>query len=135
MNNFPVSLDITQFEAATKADGNMLWFGSGSGINPYWARKYNLNEDVRDRFMMNASLKYDITSWLNAEIKAGADTYTNNSNAKTYGGSPLTPTGRYSLGKGTFTETNYQALLVAKKDDLFGKFGGMATLGGNLMAA
>ena len=134
MNLFPVSLDIRQFRAATKADGNMLWYGSGSGINPYWASKYNLNEDVRDRFMMNASLKYEFASWLNAEVKAGADTYTNNSNAKTYSGSPLTPTGRYSVGKGTFTETNYQALLVAKKDDLFGKFGGMATLGGNLMA-
>ena len=134
MNLFPVSLDIRQFRPATKADGNMLWYGSGSGINPYWASKYNLNEDVRDRFMMNASMKYEFTSWLNAEVKAGADMYTNNSNTKTYGGSPLTPTGRYSLGKGTFMETNYQALLVAKKDNLFGKFGGMATVGGNLMA-
>lgn len=134
LNLFPRSLDIRQFKNAVNSDGNMIWYGSGSGINPYWANKFNLNEDVRDRFMMNASLKYDVTSWLDAEIKAGADTYTNNSNARTYGGSPMTPTGRYSLGKGTFTETNYQALLVAKKEDLFGKFGGMATLGGNLMS-
>ncbi|MFV8322537.1 SusC/RagA family TonB-linked outer membrane protein [Flavobacterium sp. LS2R12] len=134
LNNFPRSLDITQFKEATNADGNMIWLGSGSGINPYWGRKYNLNEDVRDRFMMNASLKYDIASWLNAEIKAGADTYSNSSNTKTYAGSPLAPTGSYSVGKSTFTETNYQALLIAKKDDLFGKFGGMATLGGNLMS-
>ena len=134
LNLFPRSLDIRQFRDAVDTDGNMIWFGSGSGINPYWANTYNLNEDVRDRFLMNASLRYDVTSWLNAEIKAGADTYTNNSNARTYAGSPMTPTGRYSLGKGTFTETNYQGLLIAKKDDLFGKFGGMATLGGNLMA-
>ncbi|TDE27979.1 SusC/RagA family TonB-linked outer membrane protein [Flavobacterium ranwuense] len=133
LNLFPRSVDITQFKEGADANGNMIWFGGGSGINPYWANKYNLNEDVRDRFLMNASLKYDITSWLNAEIKAGADMYTNNSNARTYSGSPMTPTGRYSLGKSTFTETNYQALLIAKKDDLFGKFGGMATLGGNLM--
>ncbi|UFH34301.1 SusC/RagA family TonB-linked outer membrane protein [Flavobacterium acetivorans] len=134
LNNFPRSLDITQFKGATNADGNMLWYGSGSGINPYWANKNNLNEDIRDRFMMNASLKYEVTDWLNAEIKAGADMYTNNSNAKTYAGSPLATTGSYTVGKSTFTETNYQALLVAKKDDLFGKFGGMATLGGNLMS-
>jgi TonB-linked SusC/RagA family outer membrane protein len=134
LNNFPRSFDITQFKEATKADGNMLWYGSGSGVNPYWARKYNLNEDERDRFMMNASLKYDFTSWLNAEIKAGADMYTNSSNAKRYAGSPLAATGSYSLNKGTFRETNYQALLIAKKDDLFGKFGGMATFGGNLMS-
>jgi TonB-linked SusC/RagA family outer membrane protein len=134
LNLFPRSLDITQFKDPVGADGNMRWYGSGSGINPYWGNIFNLNEDVRDRFMMNASLKYDVNSWLNAEIKAGADMYTNNSNARTYGGSPMTATGRYSLGKSTFTETNYQALLIAKKDDLFGKFGGMATLGGNLMA-
>jgi TonB-linked SusC/RagA family outer membrane protein len=134
LNLLPRSLDITQFKDGADATGNMIWYGTGSGINPYWANKFNLNEDVRDRFMMNASLKYDVTSWLNAEIKAGADMYTNNSNTRTYSGSPMTPTGRYSIGKSTFTETNYQALLIAKKDDLFGKFGGMATLGGNLMA-
>ena len=134
LNLFPRSVDITQFRDATDANGNMIWFGGGSGVNPYWASKYNVNEDVRDRFMMNASLKYEATNWLTAEIKAGADMYTNNSNARTYAGSPMTASGRYSLGKSTYTETNYQGLLIAKKDDLFGKFGGMATLGGNLMA-
>ena len=133
LNLFPRSVDITQFKAGADSQGNMIWFGGGSGINPYWASKYNLNEDVRDRFLMNAALKYEFNSWLNAEIKGGSDMYTNSSNARTYGGSPLTTTGRYSSGKGTFVETNYQALVVAKKDDLFGKFGGMATLGGNLM--
>ena len=133
LNLFPRSLDIRQFSGAVNEQGNMIWYGSGSGINPYWANKYNLNEDVRDRFMMNASLKYQVASWLSAEIKGGADMYTNNSNARTFGGSPMTPTGRYSLGKSTFMETNYQALLIAQKDDLFGKFGGSATLGGNLM--
>ena len=133
LNLLPRSLDITQFENAIDAQNNMIWYGTGSGLNPYWASQYNLNEDVRDRFMMNAALKYEVTNWLNAEIKGGADMYTNSSNAKTYAGSPLTNTGRYSSSKGTFMETNYQALLVAKKDDLFGKFGGMATLGGNLM--
>lgn len=133
LNLFPRSLDITQFSNPVDAGGNMIWYGTGSGINPYWASQFNLNEDTRDRFMMNGSLKYEVTSWLNAQINAGADMYTNSSNARTYSGSPMTTTGRYSLGKSTFTETNYQALFVAKKDDLFGKFGGMATLGGNLM--
>lgn len=133
LNLFPRSVDITQFKAGADSQGNMIWFGGGNGINPYWASKYNLNEDVRDRFLMNAALKYEFNSWLNAEVKGGSDMYTNSSNARTYGGSPLTTTGRYSSGKGTFVETNYQALVVAKKDDLFGKFGGMATLGGNLM--
>ena len=133
LNNLPRSLDITQFENSVDNQGNMIWYGTGSGLNPYWASKYNLNEDLRDRFMMNASLKYEVTSWLSAEIKGGADMYTNTSNARTFAGSPLTSTGRYSSSKGTFVETNYQALLIAKKDNLYGKFSGMATLGGNLM--
>lgn len=133
LNLMPRSLDITQFRNSVDANGNMIWYGTGSGINPYWGYQYNLNEDERDRIMMNGTLKYEIASWLTGQVNAGADIYTNNSNARTYSGSPLTPTGRYSLGKNTFTETNFQALFIAKKDDLFGKFGGMATLGGNLM--
>jgi TonB-linked SusC/RagA family outer membrane protein len=133
LNLLPRSIDIKQFRDPVDASGNMIWYGTGTGINPYWANQFNLNEDVRDRFMMNGSLKYEATSWLSAQINAGADIYTNSSNARTYSGSPMTTTGRYSLGKNTFTETNYQALFIAKKDDLFGKFGGVATLGGNLM--
>ncbi len=131
----PRSLDIREFSNATNADGNMIWFpGAGSQINPYWGNKYNLNEDSRDRFIMNGSVKYDFTSWLNAEIKGGADLYTTNTESKVYGGSPLTPTGRYGLGKQTFSETNFSSLISARKDNVFGKVGGVITLGGNLMA-
>lgn len=130
----PRSLDITQFSNAVNEQGNMLWYGGGSQINPYWGNQYNLNQDVRDRFIMNGSLRYRFTSWLNAEVKAGADTYYTNSESKVYAGSPLTPTGRYGLGKQTFTETNYSALIAASKDNLFGRLGGAVSIGGNLMA-
>ncbi len=131
----PRSLDIRQFNNAASADGKMIWFpGAGSQVNPYWGSLYNLNMDNRDRFIMNGSLKYNFTSWLNAEIKAGADLYTTSTESKVYAGSPLTPTGRYGLGKQTFSETNYSTLLSARKDNLFGRFGGVVTLGGNLMA-
>ena len=36
---------------------------------------YNTNQDKRNRFLLNGSLKYQITDWLNAEIKAGSDMY------------------------------------------------------------
>lgn len=131
----PRSLDILQFNKANTPDGNMIWYpGAGNQVNPYWGNKYNLNMDTRDRFIMNASVRYNFSSWVNAEIKAGSDMYTTNTESKTYGGSPLTPTGRYGLGKQTFSETNYSALLTARKDDVIGKFGGVVTVGGNLMA-
>lgn len=132
----PRSMDITAFEAAKNAAGNMLWFnGAGSQVNPYWGRQYNLNQDVRDRFIVNGSVKYNFNSWLNAEVKGGADMYTTNTQSNVYAGSPIAASGRYGMGKQTFSETNFSTLISASKDNLVGKFGGMLSVGGNLMAS
>ncbi|WP_150452543.1 SusC/RagA family TonB-linked outer membrane protein, partial [Arenibacter lacus] len=131
----PRSLDVTDFRNSTDEFGNMIWFQpSGNTVNPYWASKFNRNMDSRDRFMLSGSIKNQITDWLTAEIKAGADLYTTNTETKLFAGSPLSNTGRFGLGKETFVESNYSALITATKDNLFGKFGGAVTLGGNLMA-
>jgi TonB-linked SusC/RagA family outer membrane protein len=131
----PRSLDIRQFEAAKNNAGNMLWWdGAGSQVNPYWSNQYNLNEDSRDRFILNGSVKYNFNEWLNAEVKGGADLYTTNTQSNVFSGSPIAATGRYGMGKQTFSETNFSTLLSAKKDNLFGKFGGMLSVGGNLMS-
>ena len=131
----PRSIDIRTYSNPVNADGKMVWYpGAGNQVNPYWMSEYNLNEDSRDRVIMNGSVKYNFTSWLNAEIKGGADLYTTNTESKVYGGSPLTPTGRYGLGKQTFSETNFSTLISARKDNVFGNFGGAVTLGGNLMS-
>ncbi|OJX88484.1 MAG: SusC/RagA family protein [Paludibacter sp. 47-17] len=129
----PVSMDIRDFSTPVNDLGTMVWYGGGQQVNPYWSELYNLNDDSRDRFIFHGSLRYDISDWLKAEVKGGADMYTNNTESKQYGGSPLGATGRYSMGKNTFAETNYSALITAQKDNLFGKIGGMATIGGNLM--
>jgi TonB-linked SusC/RagA family outer membrane protein len=132
---FPRSLDIRGFEdAVNPATGNMLWYGAGNQINPYWNYQYNTNQDVRDRFLLNGSLKYAFTDWLNAEVKAGSDLYTTNTEATLYAGSPIAANGRFSTGKETFQETNYSALVSARKDGIFGKFGAGASVGGNLMS-
>jgi TonB-linked SusC/RagA family outer membrane protein len=138
-NNFyalsllPTSIDVRDFKAATDENGQMLWWRQKNETNPYWASKYALNQDVRNRFLLNASIKYQFNSWLNAEIKGGADTYSANTDSRTYAGATPTSTGSYGLGKSNFTETNYSGLLSAKKDNIFGKLGGTATLGANLM--
>ncbi|WP_315817827.1 hypothetical protein [Paraflavitalea speifideaquila] len=59
--------------------------------------------------------------------------YTTNYNSRIYSGSPLTTTGRFNVGKQTYSEFNYSTLITAQKDNLFGKLGGTATVGGNLM--
>jgi TonB-linked SusC/RagA family outer membrane protein len=129
----PRSLDIRDFSGATNQFGSMVWYPGSPGWqnNPYWNTLYNLNRDSRDRIILNGSLKYNFTDWLDAEIKAGADLYTTNTQRKVYAGSARA--NEYSEGKETFRESNYTAMLTARKDNLFGKFGGSAMVGGNLM--
>ena len=129
----PRSLDITEFSDARRPDGSMIWYGGGNQQNPYWSNKYNLNQDNRDRFILSGALKYEFTSWLNAEVRGGADLYTTNSESKLYGGSPQSTNGRYGLGSQTFKETNYSTLITARKDNLFDRLGGAVTIGGNIM--
>ena len=129
----PISLDITQFKNSKDEFGEMRWWERGSGLNPYWAEKYNTNQDSRNRFLLNGSLKYRFTDWLNAEIKAGSDMYYTETENKLYAGSPLQKNGRYSVGEKKFFENNFSFLLSAQKDQLIDKFGGTLTFGGNLM--
>ena len=128
----PRSLDIRDFSTAKDAHGDMTWYDPAStDINPYWGALYNLNSDTRDRFILNGSLKYQFNDWLNAEIKGGADIYNTATEGKAYAGGPIT--NLYSKGTNSFTETNYSFLVNAQKDNIFGKFGGLVNVGGNLM--
>lgn len=131
--NLPRSMDITDFEDGVNEFGKMLWYPGALAWtpNPYWMYRNNLNQDVRNRFLLNGSLKYNFTNWLSLEARAGADIYSMNTEHKVYAGGPLNNS--YSTGKQNFIETNYSAMLNAKKDELFGKIGGAIMLGGNLM--
>ena len=131
MYTFPTSLDIAEFADYVDDAGNMTWWNA-SGYNPYWMAYLNQNMDERDRFLMTASLKYQITDWLSAEIKGGTDMYTNETSSRVYAGNPNLNTS-YAFGMNKFFENNYSFLLTAQKDHVFGNWGGAATFGGNLM--
>lgn len=132
--NLPRTLDVRNFKNPLDASGNMFWWQKGAGMNPYWAAKYNLNSDTRNRYILYASMKHNFTKWLMGEINGGADIYTTSTEAKLYAGSPGNQTGNYSLGKQNYQQTNYSGMLTAKKDNVFGKLGGSVMVGGNLMA-
>jgi TonB-linked SusC/RagA family outer membrane protein len=133
LQTLPTSIDVTDYRNPVKPDGTMNWWHAGQELSPYWAAKYNLNEDVRDRFLLNASIKYQFNKWLSFEGRGGADIYNTTTISKTYAGGTSNPGGSYGERRADFTETNYSGLLTAKKDNLFGKWGGVLTLGGNLM--
>ncbi len=137
LDKFPRSVDIRQFSHSVDSAGNMTWYtkaNGGAADNPYWASKYKLNQDIRNRFILYASLKYQFTSWLDAQLIGSDDLYTTASTSKQYSGSPSNEPGSYGLGNENYYQTNYSTLISAKKDNLFGKFGGSITLGGNLQA-
>ncbi|MDO5665844.1 MAG: SusC/RagA family TonB-linked outer membrane protein [Bacteroidia bacterium] len=133
MYSLPRSMDIRDFSKPIDENGKMIWWGKSSAINPYWLSQYKLSHDQRERFIMFGSLKYEFTDWLNAEIRGGTDMYFTEFENKTYGKSPLTETGRYGFGEEKFYENNFSFLTSAQKDNIFGKWGGSATFGGNLM--
>lgn len=129
----PRSLDIRDFSNPVNETGQMIWYGGSNQLNPYWISDYNINTDSRDRFILHGSVGYDFTDWLNAEVRAGSDRYTTNTENILYAGSPLAMNGRYGMGKQTHFENNFSALIMARRDNLFGRIGGSLMLGGNLM--
>ena len=130
---YPTSLDVRDFRDPLDASGNMAYYNPDAN-NPYWMRKYNLSDDARDRFLLNASIKYRFTDWLDAEVRAGSDMYFTETSSHLYGGNKnLQMNGRYSLGESRFFENNYSFLVSAKKDGIVGEWGGALTFGGNLM--
>ena len=129
---FPTTLDIRDFENCIDENNEMGWWNK-DGNNPYWMSKYSLSDDSRDRFLMNASLKYKVLSWLTAEIKAGTDMYTLEATRRVYSGNSNVTT-LYEQNINHFYENNFSYLLTATKDNIFDKFGGTVTFGGNLMA-
>ncbi|WP_270089472.1 SusC/RagA family TonB-linked outer membrane protein [Sphingobacterium sp. SYP-B4668] len=129
---FPRSLDLTQFKEGMDVLGTeQTWYLEDSGINPYWAAHNKLSNDTRDRYLMNATVKYDFNDWLSADARFGTDTYTTKYDSKTYTGSHINNS--YSNGTDKFFENNYILSLHAKKDNLFGKWGGNASLYGQIM--
>ena len=137
MYTTPVSVDIRDFKDAIDENGEMFYFGNKDrqGSNPWWYTRYSTNQDVRNRFLMNASLAYDFTDWLSLELRAGSDMYFTETENRYYAGNKMngSVTGSYGMGESRFHENNFSFLFKAEKDHILGDFGASATFGGNLM--
>ena len=130
----PNSIDVRDFKNCLDSENNMVWWNSDDQ-NPYWMQDYNLNRDTRNRFLINASLKYQFTDWLNVELRGGTDMYYTELENKMYAGSNSNDgDSNYALEEQRFYENNFSFLFTATKDNLFGKWGGTVTFGGNLMS-
>ncbi|WP_312994479.1 SusC/RagA family TonB-linked outer membrane protein [Chryseobacterium flavum] len=127
----PQNIDIRDYRAGqTQNEVNSRWI-TPNGINPYWSAYNSLNADKKDRFLLNGYLKYQFNDWLSADVRLGTDFYALNSDARVWTGSSRR--NAYATGEEKFYENNYIASLTAKKDNLFGKWGGSLSVYGQMM--
>ena len=93
---FPRGNDWTDIQMYERYDPSrqlytQYWPVGDAGLtmqNPYWINYRNLRENDKDRYMLNASLSYDILDWLNVSGRISVDNshtdYTEKMYASTY---------------------------------------------------
>ncbi|REC42539.1 SusC/RagA family TonB-linked outer membrane protein [Chryseobacterium pennipullorum] len=127
----PQNINIRDYrEGQTQNNVKSNWI-SPNGINPYWSAYNSLNADKKDRVLLNAYLKYQFNDWLSADVRLGTDFYALNADAKVWTGSSRR--NAYATSNEKFYENNYIASLTAKRDNLFGKWGGSVSVYGQMM--
>ncbi len=99
--------------------------------NPWWVAYQFKNENIRDRFITSANLRYSIFKWLWVQGQVGMDWYTRNNNF-------LVPQGTGYLRGGSKNETSNFVREINQEwilggDKTFGKIGINAFVGGNKM--
>lgn len=106
-----------------------LWNSSQFRTNPYWGVYEQTNEDLKDRLIGFATLRYDITDWLAVQGRFGTDWYTvRQTDIDGYGTSYVTQ-GRITEREWRINENNADFLIMINKG--FGDISLSANLGGN----
>ncbi|MEC5142738.1 Putative outer membrane protein [Chitinophaga sp. 180180018-2] len=112
---FPRGLDITpyknQFEVPDPSRNFLMvqnWpFLDDVQQNPWWIINRNTNSLSRNRILANASLKYDLTKWLNVLARGSIDRMNDIYDQKIYAGTQSTlasPNGGYNNTNNTTTQ-------------------------------
>ena len=99
--------------------------------NPWWAAYQILNENIRDRFITSANMRYDILDWLYIQGEVGMDWYTRNNNSLVPQGTGYQRGGAKSETSNFVREINQTWTLGADKE--FGKIRVNAFVGGQKM--
>jgi len=99
--------------------------------NPWWSAYQLKNENVRDRFITSADLRYNILDWLYVQGRVGMDWYTRNSMNLTAQGTGHNRGGARSETTSFVREINQEWTLGADRE--FGKIRMNAFVGGNKM--
>lgn len=107
---FPRGVDITPYKDQYLLAGNtggarQNWLGGAADVNqnPWWLTNLNPNTSVRNRFLLSGSVKYDVSSWLNVQVRGNMDRTTDDYENRRYSG---IATNFNSTGTGYFAQSN-----------------------------
>lgn len=112
---------------------NWVWGDAGLGMqNPYWIANRNLRGSKKQRYMMTASLKYDIFDWFNVSGRVRVDNATTDYTDKRYASTATlftsgSPYGFYRTEKGD--DRQVYADLLGNINKSFGDFTLNANIG------
>lgn len=132
----PTTIDITRYKEGMDVLGTTprWWKDDISGSNPYWKIYNMINQDIRNRFLMNAQLKYAFNSWLDADVRVGTDMYNTKLERRSYDGGPLSPApNSYHVAQDKSFENNYIASINAHQKEILGKWDASLSLFGQIM--
>ena len=133
----PPSINVLDLKGPTdklgaREDGTELpYTGSIFTQNPYWAAYQFSTDDVRDRMIGSALVRYQFTDWLYLQGRIGMDWYTNRSTDITPYGTAYRPKGQMWEIERRVQETNLEFMLGA--DHTFGNIRVNGFVGGNRM--
>ena len=122
--------DARMFERYNEEYGVMEQFWPYGGraadgsYNPYWMQNRMIRENKKSRYMINTSLKWQITDWLDVTGRVKLDNYENTATNKTYASSNgnIGPVqGRGSYSETVSTSKNIYADVIATVNKQFGE--------------
>lgn len=129
---FGRQVDTNMLKDYKKPDGTPYNWNYNYHDNPYWILHENTNSQLRDRINGYASLKWNITDYLNFKVKGGTDLYNENRLSKSAMYSINDPDGGFTESNYFVNETNFDFLFSFSKD--FGTDWNVnANFGGNNM--
>jgi len=130
-NTLPIDAIIGNGKGALP-DGNELRYqGNTFQTNPYWGMYNFYRNDITDRFMGNASLKYQLFDWLYIQGRAGTDFLNRDDASYTGYGTAFKPKGDYFETFRVIRENNLDLFIGANKN--FGDLSVDVLLGANRM--
>jgi TonB-linked SusC/RagA family outer membrane protein len=97
------------------ADGTDFNWNHSYYSNPYWIQNENTVGQLRNRFLGNARLSYQIKDWLSANFRIGTDTYNDKRKYRVAYYTNGTPFGSYTEDNYLVTETNTEYTLNVNK--------------------